>query len=81
MAVEILFTPSPKDTVVSRQTQIKEYQMANKKEQPEKPIKEEAVVEAHDDYIARKLKAVNNMQKPAKAERVAHRLLRKARNN
>lgn len=55
--------------------------MANKKEQPEKPIKEEAKVEAHEDYIARKLKAINNMQKPAKAERVAHRLLRKARNN
>ena len=55
--------------------------MANKKEQPVGPIKEEAKVEAHEDYISRKLKAVNNMQKPAKAERVARRLLRKARNN
>lgn len=55
--------------------------MANKKEQLVEPIKKEAKVEAHEDFIARKLKAVNNMQKPAKAERVAHRLLRKARNN
>ena len=57
--------------------------MANKsKDKPVEPIevKEEAVVEAHDDYITRKLKAINNMSKPAKAERLAHRLLRKARN-
>lgn len=35
----------------------------------------------HEDFLSRKLKAVNNMEKPAKAERLASRLLRKARNN
>lgn len=53
--------------------------MAKKVEQPE--VKEEAVVEKHEDFVARKLKAINNMQKPAKAQRLANRLLRKARNN
>lgn len=39
------------------------------------------VEEKHEDFLSRKLKAVNNMEKPAKAERLASRLLRKARNN
>lgn len=39
------------------------------------------VEEQHEDFLTRKLKAVNNMAKPAKAERLASRLLRKARNN
>lgn len=58
--------------------------MAKGKDKPIEPIvevKEEAIVEAHEDFVARKLKAINNMQKPAKAQRVADRLLRKARNN
>lgn len=58
--------------------------MAKGKDKPIEPIeevKEESVVEAHDDFVSRKLKAINNMQKPAKAQRVADRLLRKARNN
>ena len=63
--------------------------MASKsKEKPVEPI-EEAVVEEKvqekevkcDSFVERKLKAINNMQKPAKAERLASRLLRKARNN
>ena len=58
--------------------------MAKGKEKPVEPIeevKEEAVVaEEHDDYIARKLKAINGMSKPEKAQRAANRLLRKARN-
>ena len=43
--------------------------------------KEEVVVEQHDDFVTRKLKAINKMEKPAQAEKLAHRLLRKARNN
>ena len=39
------------------------------------------VEEQHEDFLSRKLKAINDMQKPAKAERLAIRLLRKARNN
>ena len=54
--------------------------MANKKEQPVKPVEEKVVEEQHEDFLSRKLKAINNMQKPAKAERLASRLLRKARN-
>jgi len=58
--------------------------MANKsKDKPVEPmVVEEAVVEEvkYDDFLARKLKAINDMQKPAKAERLASRLLRKARN-
>lgn len=58
--------------------------MAKGKDKPIEPIeevKEEAIVEEHDDFVARKLKAINRMQKPAKAQRLAYRLLRKARNN
>ena len=56
--------------------------MAKSKEQPTEPIevKEEAVVEEHEDFVTRKLKVINTMQKPAKAQRLADRLLRKARN-
>lgn len=50
-----------------------------KKVEVVEPIEE--VVEKHEDFLSRKLKAVNNMEKPEKAERLAHRLLRKARNN
>lgn len=52
-----------------------------KKVESVEPIKEAVAVEQHEDFLSRKLKAVNNMQKPAKAERLANRLLRKARNN
>ena len=41
----------------------------------------EAIVEEHEDFVTRKLKAINKMEKPAQAEKLAHRLLRKARNN
>lgn len=58
--------------------------MANKsKDKPVEPmVVEEAVAEEvkYDDFLERKLKAINNMEKPAKAERLANRLLRKARN-
>lgn len=58
--------------------------MANKsKDKPVEPmVVEEAVVEEvkYDDFLERKLKAINNMEKPAKAKRLANRLLRKARN-
>lgn len=58
--------------------------MANKsKEKPVEPmVVEEAVTEEvkTDDFLERKLKAINKMSKPAKAARLAHRLLRKARN-
>ena len=50
-----------------------------KKVEVVEPI-EEAVVE-HASFVERKLKAINEMQKPAKAEKLANRLLRKARNN
>ncbi len=39
------------------------------------------VEEQHEDFVSRKLKAINDMQKPSKAEKLASRLLRKARNN
>ena len=52
--------------------------MAKSKEQPIEPI-EDKVVEEHDDFVTRKLKAINNMEKPEKAERLASRVLRKAR--
>lgn len=58
--------------------------MAKGKTQSVEPIEEikaEAVAVEHEDFVSRKLKAINNMQKPAKAERLASRLLRKARNN
>ena len=61
--------------------------------QKEKPIEEpkvaeevtEEVVEAvieepkGEDFTMRTLKAINNMQNPVKAERLANRLLRKRR--
>lgn len=53
--------------------------MAKGKEQSVEPIKETVATE-REDFLTRKLKAVNEMQKPAKAERLANRLLRKARN-
>lgn len=40
----------------------------------------EVTVEEHASFVERKLKAINEMQKPEKAEKLAHRLLRKARN-
>ena len=49
-----------------------------KKEKSVEPI-EEVMVKEHEDYVSRKLKAINEMDKPAKAERLASRLLRKAR--
>ena len=52
----------------------------NSKDKPIEPIEKEAVVEANEDFVARKLKAINSMQKPAKARILADRLLRKARN-
>ena len=53
-----------------------------KKVEPVEP-KEEAIDEEvqHESFLDRKLKAINEMQKPAKAERLASRLFRKARNN
>ena len=62
--------------------------MANKsKDKPVEPIEEMMVEEKvedvkvdHEDFLERKLKAINEMSKPAKAERLANRLLRKARN-
>ena len=51
----------------------------------EEVIEEEAVEETPteetnvDAFVERTLKAINKMSKPAKAERLAHRLLRKAR--
>lgn len=52
------------------------------KEKKVEPIEAEvkAEVSEHEDFVARKLKAINGMMKPAKAERLASRLLRKARN-
>lgn len=57
--------------------------MGNKNNKAVEPVEAEvkAEVAEHEDFVSRKLKAVNRMVKPAKAERVAHRLLRKARNN
>lgn len=50
-----------------------------KKVESVEPI--EIVEEQHEDFVSRKLKAINEMQKPSKAEKLASRLLRKARNN
>ena len=57
--------------------------MAKNKEQPIEPIEEVKAVEAkeHVSFVDRKLKVINEMTKPAKAQRLAHRLLMKARNN
>lgn len=52
-----------------------------KKVEVTESIVEEKVVEEHDTFLERKLKAINEMKKPEKAEKLAHRLLRKARNN
>lgn len=54
--------------------------MAKGKTKPVEPIEEKVVEEQYDDFLTRKLKAINNMEKPAKAERLASRLLMKARN-
>ena len=51
------------------------------KEKKVESVEPKVVEEQHEDFISRKLKAVNNMQKPAKAEKLANRLLRKARKN
>lgn len=61
--------------------------MAKAKAKPAEPIEEvvveaeEAKVEApkHSTFVERKLKAINSMENPAKAQRLANRLLRKAR--
>lgn len=58
--------------------------MAKAKAKPVEPIeevKEEAKVEEpkHPTFVERKLKAINTMQNPAKAQTLANRLLRKAR--
>lgn len=55
--------------------------MAKEKKTVSEPIEEEVVVKTHPDFVSRSLKAINSMQKPAKAQRLANRLLRKARNN
>lgn len=61
--------------------------MAKSKDKPIEPIEEvmveeevEEKAEAIDAFVERKLKAINSMTKPAKAQRLANRLLRKARN-
>jgi len=62
--------------------------MAKKKsEEVIEPIAEEVVEEVKDDtadkteeFIARKLKAINRMENPAKAKRLADRVLRKRGN-
>lgn len=46
----------------------------------EEPKVEEPKVAEHESFVERKLKAIDNMQKPYKAKRVASRLLRKVRN-
>ena len=51
------------------------------KEKKVESVEPIVVEEQHEDFLARKLKAINNMEKPAKAEKLASRLLRKARNN
>lgn len=56
--------------------------MAKEKKVEAVEPKEEVIVEKHDDFVTRKLKAINSMVgKPEQAEKLAHRLLRKARNN
>lgn len=52
-----------------------------KKTVSEEPVEEVVVAAQHPDFVSRSLKAINSMQKPAKAQRLANRLLRKARNN
>ena len=51
------------------------------KEKKVESVEPTAIEEQHEDFLSRKLKAVNKMEKPAKAEKLASRLLRKARNN
>lgn len=63
--------------------------MAKAKAKPAEPIEEVAVEEAveevkveapkHPTFVERKLKAINSMENPAKAQTLANRLLRKAR--
>lgn len=56
--------------------------MAKNKEVPVEPIEEaveEKKVPTHPTFVERKLKAINAMEKPEKAQRLANRLLRKAR--
>lgn len=58
--------------------------MAKAKAKPTEPIeevKEEVKVEEpkYPTFVERKLKAINTMQNPAKAQTLANRLLRKAR--
>ena len=59
--------------------------MAKAKEKSVKPIEENIVEEVveekapHESFVERKLKAINSMEKPEKAQRLANRLLRKAR--
>lgn len=55
--------------------------MAKEKKAESVQPAEEVKVEKHEDFLSRKLKAINSMEKPAKAEKLASRLLRKARNN
>lgn len=54
--------------------------MAKVKDKDVEPMEEMAVEKQHEDFLSRKLKAINNMEKPSKAEKLANRLLRKARN-
>lgn len=51
------------------------------KEKKAESVEPMVVEEQHEDFLSRKLKAINEMEKPEKAERLASRLLRKARNN
>lgn len=51
------------------------------KEKKAEAVEPKVIEEQHEDFLSRKLKAVNKMEKPAKAEKLASRLLRKARNN
>ena len=58
--------------------------MAKAKAKPVEPIEEVAVEEAveevkHPTFVERKLKAINAMENPAKAQTLANRLLRKTR--
>lgn len=58
--------------------------MAKAKAKPAEPIEEVVVEEAveevkHPTFVERKLKAINSMENPAKAQALASRLLRKAR--
>lgn len=58
--------------------------MAKAKAKPVEPIEEVAVEEVveevkHPTFVERKLKAINAMENPAKAQTLANRLLRKTR--